>query len=167
MMNRPDPNTREAPQEATGGRQSAPEGASGQRETLRGQNGPQGGAQGVEGEQHPRGPVDWARQQAAERETRPEVDFWADAAAHAATGRDTACAALNRVTNLADRIEEECALEEAKAGLTPYDGGRRETARHIHTALQPPPTAHNAGPSVAECARDDAHWTAKYAGEGQ
>lgn len=152
----------------------------------------------------PRGPVDWARQQAAEREQqavdsdpawstlrarafnavqpalrqagewlplsarravadavlaelKPERDFWAEAAARAAKERDTACAALNRVTNLADRIDEECAAEEARDGLTPYQGGRLDTARHIRAALQPPP-AHNAGPSIRECAQADRRW---------
>lgn len=157
-------------------------------------NGPQSGAQ-------PRGPVDWARQQAAEREAaasdpawntlrarafnavqpalrqagewlplsarravadavlaelKPEIDFWAEAAARAAKERDTACAALNRLSNLADRIDDECAAEEAEDGLTPYQGGRLDTARHIHAALDPP--AHDTGPSVAEAAANDRRW---------
>jgi hypothetical protein len=99
---------------------------------------------------------------------QPELGFWADAAARAAAERDTACAALNRVANLADRIEDECAPTDAEDGLTAYDGGRLEAARHIRNALQPPADAHNAGPSVAECAAQDAaHWNDKYAGEGQ
>ncbi|MET9521484.1 hypothetical protein [Streptomyces coeruleorubidus] len=74
MTNRPNPNTPEAPQEATEGRLSAPEAPSGQRETPRGRNGPQRGAQGFEGEQQPRGPVDWARHYADKREERAAGD---------------------------------------------------------------------------------------------
>jgi hypothetical protein len=74
MTTRPDPNTPETPQEATEGRQSASEGSSGQRETLRGQNDAQTGVQSLDSEQQPRGPVDWARQQAAEREQQAAVD---------------------------------------------------------------------------------------------
>jgi hypothetical protein len=42
----------------------------------------------------------------------------------------------------------------------------RQRKHHPRCPVQPP--AHNAGPSVAEAAAQDrAHWTAKYAGEGQ
>jgi hypothetical protein len=73
MTTRPDPNTPEAPQEATEGRQSAPEGSSGQRETPKGQNEAQTGAESLDGEQQPRGPVDWARHYANQREAQAEL----------------------------------------------------------------------------------------------
>jgi hypothetical protein len=74
MTTRPDANTPEPPQKATERGLSASEGSSGQRETLRGQNGAQRGAGSLDGHPKPRGPVDWARQQAAEREAQAAVD---------------------------------------------------------------------------------------------
>lgn len=74
MTTRPDPNTPEAPQKAVDGPQGASEGVSGQRETPTGQNGRETGAESLGVQQTPRGPVDWARQQAAEREERAATD---------------------------------------------------------------------------------------------
>jgi hypothetical protein len=67
-----DRDTPEVPQEATERRLSASEGSSGDAEALRGQNDAQASAERLDGDQQPRGPVDWARQQAAERETQAE-----------------------------------------------------------------------------------------------
>jgi hypothetical protein len=191
MTTRPDPNTPEAPQEATEGRQSAPEGSSGQRETPKGQNEAQTGAQSLDGEQRPRGPVDWARQQAAEREEReatPLRDRIAQAIEDApyrpearrslqladsvmrvpemrqllaqAARLEPAIIEQERLATIVDRVREEAQwLRRNYPGLT-------QLHSRLGAALQPP--AHNAGPSIAECAQaDDAHWNTKYAGEGQ
>ncbi|MFJ2961211.1 hypothetical protein ACIPIC_02740 [Streptomyces collinus] len=140
-MSQPTPNTPEAPQEATGGRQSAPEGPSGQRETLRGQNGPQRGAQGLDGEQEPRGPVDWARQQADQRATARVL-----AALHRSAETD-----VTRVIELA----EQWATRPERA----------DALRELTDALGYRTTAHNAGPSVAECAQADRRWPLEKHGE--
>jgi hypothetical protein len=150
-MSQSDPNTPEAPQKATGGPQNASEGPSGQRETLRGQNGAHAGAESLDVEQ-PRGPVDWARQQAAEREQQAAAD-----------PRQPAYDAVYAY------------IRELGDYMPPTTTHRNAVIwRGVHAALdaarvpQIQPPAHNAGPSVAECAQaDDAHWAAKYAGEGQ
>jgi hypothetical protein len=124
MTNPPDANTPEAPQKATGGRLSASEGASGQRETLRGQNGPQTGAEGFQGE---RG--------AGEDPRQPAYD-----------------AVYAYIRELGDYM--------------PPDPVHRNVViwRGVHAALDavdvPPlqPPAHNAGPSIRECAEADARW---------
>jgi hypothetical protein len=92
----------------------------------------------------PRGPVDWARQQAAERATARVF-----AALHRSAEGD-----VTRVIQLA----EQWATRPERA----------DALRELTEALGYGQPAHNAGPSIAECAQaDDAHWTAKYAGEGQ
>jgi hypothetical protein len=212
MTTRPDPHTSETPQEATDGHQGASEGSSGQRETPRGQNGPQAGAESLDGEPKPRGPVDWARQQAAEREKRLDPDAVIRAAkftaAHwhqAALDRDDipmahaiACirAALRGETR-ADQLGLDVAVHDAfrvaldepapgPAATQATDGcttacdgvtgirgllehvGIDTTGRDITVAgrVVDPAPAHNAGPSVAECAANDrCWWNGEKAGE--
>lgn len=72
-------------------------------------------------------------------------------------------AALDRVGALATRLEEfaENALKNSDRQLY------AALARDIRQRIDAPP-AHNAGPTVAECAAQDrAYWTDKHAGEGQ
>ncbi|MFI6854525.1 hypothetical protein [Streptomyces sp. NPDC050416] len=115
-------------------------------------------------EPQPRGPVDWARRQAAERQQRLDPDAIIRAAKFTAAHWHQA--ALDR-----DDIPMAHAIACIRAALAgearPDQLGLDE---HEHdafrAALQPP--AHNDGRSVAEAAADDrAHWERKYAGEGQ
>jgi hypothetical protein len=103
----------------------------------------------------PRGPVDWARQQAAEREA-----FTAEEQRET----ETLKAAIARVRALHRKASHGTTCVYCAHGQRlGYDTDWPcDTVR----ALDQP--AHNAGPTVAEAAADDrAHWTAKYAGEGQ
>lgn len=145
MSTRPDPNTPEVPQEAAGGPQSAPEGASGQRDAPEGQNRPQTGAQSLQGEQQPRGPVDWARQQATKRQARE---------AKARCETEKLKSTLDAVRTIA-----------AELFVAGRSQSERAAGRRLLNALTEP--AHDAGPSVREAAAQDAaHWNDKYAGEG-
>ncbi|MEW2463100.1 hypothetical protein AB0872_20650 [Microbacterium sp. NPDC047426] len=142
MTNRPDPSAPQAPQKATEGRQSASEGSSGQRDTPRGQNDAQAGAEDLDGEQRPRGPVDWARQQAAEREQQTA----------ARDETETLTATIGRVRKLGAELFVDGATHTHRA-----------IGRQILNALQPPVPD---GTTPAEEARlDRAHWEAKYSGD--
>jgi hypothetical protein len=130
----------------------------------------------------PRGPVDWARHYAAEREKRraagrptaatitdQELDrLHANLDRYAAvqgelnkrvielTRRATrAEAAVARVRHLADRIRRGA----------PWAATRDSLATRIVATLDQPAPAHNAGPSVAECAANDRHWPLQKHGE--
>lgn len=95
----------------------------------------------------PRGPVDWARQQAAERQTQAADPAWTTLRARATRAE----AAIARVRRL---------IEQHSVAVGTH---------LLEEALDDQPTpAHNAGPSIRECAdQDAAHWNTKYAGEGQ
>jgi hypothetical protein len=157
-----DRDTPEAPQEATEGRQSALEGASGQRETPRGRNEAQVGAESFGGEPQPRGPVDWARQQAAEREQRPDPDAVIRAAKFTAAHWHQA--ALDR-----DDIPMAHAIACIRAALAgearPDQLGLDEDVHDAFRAALGRPPAHNAGPSVAEAAANDRLWPLQKHGE--
>jgi hypothetical protein len=173
-MSQSTPNAPESPQEATEGRQGASEGSSGQRETLKGQNGPQGGAESFDGEQQPRGPVDWARHYADQREQRrraipPAAEGLPDGALDSATNGATALDAWAG-TGHGRNFLAHALIQLARDGwLRRQASDGFEVVRDHAEAPEPQqPPAHDVGPSVAECAQaDDAHWTAKYAGEGQ
>ncbi|MEU6365730.1 hypothetical protein ABZ876_08235 [Streptomyces sp. NPDC046931] len=65
--------------------------------------------------------------------------------------------------------DAEAAIDRVRALATDMRGSSdtRWLADQLTAALQPPAPAHDAGPSVAECADNDrAHWNDKYAGEG-
>jgi len=65
-------------------------------------------------------------------------------------------AALDQVRHLADLIDTGA----------PWTANHTDLAARIRDAANPP--AHNAGPTVAECAAQDrAYWTDKHAEEGQ
>jgi hypothetical protein len=221
MTTRPDPNTPEAPQEATGGRQGASEGPSGQREAPGGQNDAQAGAQSLDGEQRPRGPVDWARQQAAEREasgrpsaltiTQQQLDaLYADLDRYEEVQGEMNERAID-LTRRAARAE--AAIERVRVLCSPEQNtdqlGYLRRSRDVLAALDEPPAAkaadgctaacdgvtgirgllehvgidttgrditvagrtvdaapaHNAGPSVAECAQADRLWPLQKEGE--
>jgi len=152
-----DQKTPESPQERL-------EGASGHAETLEGQNGPQEGADGLQGEQQPRGPVDWARQQAAEREQRPDPHAIIRAAKFTAAHWHQAALDHDDIP-MAHAI---ACIRAALAGESRPDqlGLDEDVHDAFRAALQQ--SAHNAGPSVAEAAADDrAHWERKHAREGQ
>jgi hypothetical protein len=186
MTNPSDPNTPEAPQKATGGRQSASEGPSGQREAPRGRNEAQEGAQRLDGEPKPRGPVDWARHYADQRATAPA------AASHPLIqGRCPACRGASLflgsggyVTCARLDCPDPCAADDLLHGEQPTpapsttdgctsacDGvtgirgllehvGIDTTGRDITVAervVDAAPT-HNAGPSIAEAAANDRRW---------
>ena len=136
MSTRPDPNTPETPQEATERRLSAPEGPDGNAETLEGQNGPQTGAQ-------PRGPVDWARHQAAQRATAAAPDE-----------TETLKATVGRVRKLAAELFVEGATHTHRA-----------IGRQLLNTLQSPEPDETT--PADEARLDRAHWNTKYAGEGQ
>lgn len=114
MTTRPDPSTPEVPQETPDGPQERPEGGSATPAPPEGSNGPQNGTQ-------PRGPVDWARQQAADRATAHLF-----AALHQSAEQD-----LTRVIQLADqwatRPERADALRELTDALGYTTGRPRET----------------------------------------
>jgi hypothetical protein len=129
----------------------------------------------------PRGPVDWARQQAAERETRPATSDLQQRITQAI--RDTPARYPDDIAKAVMRVPElRVALARSKRHEATIDrvrtlaaelfvAGRTEAERAIGrrllNALQPPAPGHD-GPTVAEAAADDAaHWDAKYAGEGQ
>jgi hypothetical protein len=105
-------------------------------------------------ESQPRGPVDWARQQAAERATARVF-----AALHRSAETD-----VTRVIALYEQW--------VKAGPPPLGTSvsRWWDARlvELHNAIRPPDDAapaHNAGPSVAECAQADRRWPLEKHGE--
>ncbi|MER8220926.1 hypothetical protein ABTZ58_10100 [Streptomyces sp. NPDC094143] len=165
----------EAPESA-----STPEvGVSGGSDPL---NGPQTGTESLDGDPQPRGAIYWARKQAAERE------------AQRAAGRPTAATItqqqLDALYNQLDQLREDLAeekntsarrkrildrrrpeLQDAEAAVERMREAAQWLRRNypgltqLHSRLD---AALDAGPSVAECAQvDRAHWTAKYAGEGQ
>lgn len=139
---------RHTTEQAPGKPLSAPESASTPTVGVSGGFGPltepQTGADGFQGEPEPRGPVDWARQQAAERATARVF-----AALHRSAEED-----VNRVIQLAEQWASR--------------PERADALRELTDALGYNQLAHNAGPSVRECAQADAaHWNDKYAGEGQ
>jgi hypothetical protein len=95
-MTHTDPNTRQAPENAPSGPQDGLNGGSGMREASEAGNGAQAGADGLGDGQEPRGPIDWARRQQAERERQDPVDLPASTAPAAANhplvqGRCPAC----------------------------------------------------------------------------
>ncbi|MFF9118317.1 hypothetical protein ACF09Y_22405 [Streptomyces massasporeus] len=234
-----DANTPETPQEATGGRQSTSEGSRGQRETLRGQKGAQEGAESLDGERQPRGPVDWARHYAHQRQQQPtleDLDAEPEPARWCCNGNAEDCrlcdtttlpypwicpghpdTAENRARSQADRaphqlhtdiaaaifdtpagypadiaravlavpelqrvLAQAAAVERVRrlalhtrdrttAGLNDWQIGQYELASAVLDLLgeQPEPEkpAHDAGPSVAECAKADRVWDVQKAGE--
>jgi hypothetical protein len=113
-------------------------------------NEPQTGAQRFRDEPKPRGPVDWARQQAAEREKQTEKRL--------------------RLAHQARRAKEH-QLDDIRRALCdigfmedddPYSHADladviRQNGQGLRDMAQSTP-AHNAGPSVAEAARDDRRW---------
>lgn len=94
-------------------------------------------------DQHPRGPVDWARHYADQREQQ--------AAAPGET--ETLKATVARVRRLAAELFVDGATHTHRA-----------IGRQILNALQPPEDG-SAGPSVAECAKADRNWDVQKAGE--
>jgi hypothetical protein len=218
-MTHTDPNTRQAPGNAPSGPQGGLNGGSGPREASEAGNGAHAGADGLGGEQEPRGPIDWARQQQAEREARqtaapaateatesapwPQLEARAfnavqpalqaagawlpmsvrravakavlaavqphlaghyqhavDAAVAAEQRANQAAAAIARVRALHTKDGDHCAI-------CTEDFGRLSAPWPCPTirALDDPP-AHNAGPSVRECAEADRRWwNAEKAGE--
>lgn len=142
MTTRPDPSNPETPQKAVDGPQGSLEGASGGAETLEGQNGPQTGAQRFQTEQQPRGPVDWARQQAAERATTAPA-----AALHPLVkGRCPACRGASLFLGSDGYVT--CSR------LDCPNPGAADKLLHGEQAA----TARNVGPSVRECAANDRRW---------
>jgi hypothetical protein len=166
-------------------------------------NGPQTGAESLDGGRQPRGPVDWARQQAAEREQRPPGDLQQRIAAAifdtpAGYPNDIAAAIWRVVGREIERMKVLVAASESDghavrmaaqyADKAIENGERAERAEaaiervreevqwlrrnypgltqlhsRLDAALDPP--AHNAGPSVAECAQADRRWPLEKHGE--
>lgn len=108
-----------------------------------GLNGPQNGAERFQADQQPRGPVDWARQQAAERATTAAPDE-----------TETLKATVGRVRKLAAELFVEGATHTHRA-----------IGRQILNALQPPEPDETT--PADEARLDRAHWETRYAGEGQ
>lgn len=169
------------PQEAVDGSQGASEGVSGQREAPDPFNEPQTGAEGLGNDQHPRGPVDWARQQAAQREkqhatgdlqqqitaairdtpARYPDDIATAVMAAPGMKRLIAQAArreppITEPERLADTITRvrTLAAELFVAGATDT---HRSIGRRLLNALQPPVPGGD-GPSVSEAAAQDRRW---------
>jgi uncharacterized protein (DUF2267 family) len=161
----------------------------------------------------PRGPVDWARQQAAGREQRPAVgDFQQRIAAairdtSARYPDDIAAAVWRVVGREIERMKVLVAASEsdghavrmaAQYAEKAIENGERaeriaatldevlrqfvhkghpgepclqtgwiseKTVARWRAVLYPPQSAHNAGPSVAECAQADRNWDVQKAGE--
>ncbi|MFE0470539.1 hypothetical protein ACFW2V_02835 [Streptomyces sp. NPDC058947] len=104
----------------------------------------------------PRGPVDGARHQATEREQRAAADPNTTIRAAKFTAAHWHQAALDR-----DDIPMAHAIACIRAALAgetrPSQLGLDEGAHDaFRAALQPP--AHNAGPSIRECAEADRRW---------
>jgi hypothetical protein len=160
-------------------------------------SGPQTGAQQFQDDQHPRGPIDWARQQAAEREATNTRDkdaelrhaneqierLTAQLELRSGYGLDPATLwpqpCVDRIKELQRQVQETRSVLDEVLRHFVHKGHPGEpclqtgwisekTVARWRAVLYPPQPAHNAGPSVAECAANDrAHWDAKYAGEGQ
>ncbi|GAB2718363.1 hypothetical protein [Streptomyces bullii] len=144
MTTRSDPNPAEAPQEAPEGRQSASQPPSGHREAPEGQNGPQAGAESLDA-----------------ADLRQQAERWRHKAIRRAIHISKLTGTLQAVTDLAS--EEITARTEWGDGYRAAIADLREVLREFGH-----PTAHNDGPSVAECAANDrAYWERKDAGEGQ
>jgi hypothetical protein len=88
----------------------------------------------------------------------------------------TTCASCARILDSSIRETErreraEAAIDrvcEAAQWLRRNYPGLTQLHTRLDAALDEPAPAHGVGPTVREAARDDrAHWTAKYAGEGQ
>lgn len=123
-------------QKTPDGTQERPEGGSVTPAPPEGQNEPQTDAQRLQGEQQPRGPVDWARQQAAKRQ---------DDATKTRQETETLKATITRVRAIAADL--------FVAGRT---ASERAAGRRLLNALTEP--AHDAGPTVDECAANDRRW---------
>ncbi|WP_435595896.1 hypothetical protein [Streptomyces albogriseolus] len=143
-------------QKAPEGLQERPEGGLATPRSPEGESGPQAGAQGFDAEQHPRGPVDWARHYADQRETQGAADPRQD-------GYDAVWAYIRE---LGDYMPPTTAHRNAAI----WRGVHAALDAANVPALQPPARidaapAHNAGPTVAECAEADRRWPLQKHGE--
>ncbi|MEV4784052.1 hypothetical protein AB0K53_01110 [Streptomyces tuirus] len=152
------------------GTQERPEGGSATPAPPDGPNGPHSGGQ-------PRGPVDWARHQAAQWQaggiptastiTQQQLD-----ALHADLDELREISATRK--RIARRRREQ--LDQAEATLDAvrtlaaelFVSGATQTERAVGRrilSVLTEPEPHNAGPSVAECAKADRLWPLQKAGE--
>ncbi|MFE8961778.1 hypothetical protein [Streptomyces iakyrus] len=113
-------------------------------------------------DQQPRGPVDWARHYADQRETQPDAHAVIRAAKFTAAHWHQAALDHDDIP-MAHAI---ACIRAALAGETRPDqlGLDEDVHDAFRAALQQ--SAHNAGPSVAEAAADDRrYWNTEKAGE--
>ncbi|MEG8275737.1 hypothetical protein [Streptomyces sp. AHA2] len=129
------------------------------------ENGPQAGADGFRGEQQPRGPVDWARHYAAQREGTNVRDKDAELRA-ANEWIERLNAELTETRTVLDEVLRQF-VHKGHPGQPCLSSGwiSEKTVARWRAVLHPPTPAHNAGPSIRECAQADRLWPLQKEGE--